>query len=117
MINPLSSNKCGICGCRNLHAIPVKRTPQETNNNAWSNKLGLSKEEATELLITGFIDELSEMCDLPEVPLDVERVIKLFALRSFEWTQNHLQGNFRLSGYMNECVERTWKGILYVVSV
>ena len=58
------------------------------------------------------------MCDIPEVPLDVERVIKLFALRSFEWTQNHLQGNFRLSGYMNECVERTSKGmLLYVLCI
>lgn len=105
--NIMAVANCVVCNAPNLN---MKKEEKQDDVLTFANKLGLTKEEATQLLVIGYIDELSIEFDIPEVPVDIERTIKLFALRSFEWDQNHLEGNFFLSGYMNEYVERTSKG-------
>ena len=102
--NPWSISSCSQCGYKrykNIKGLPQEEEEvQDTkNDNAYF----------VNLLVYGFGRQLSEETGY-QIPAEIEKMLLSYYYLCACWDDSNLCGYFQISGFMNDCLERTSKG-------
>eukprot|EP01083_Nonionella_stella_P080306 220645_1 len=101
--NPVKNRICNMCNGKRYNTKRVVIKEQITQEQE------VPQEHVVKLLVQGFGRELSDETGY-EIPVEIEKLLHSYYYLCAYWDAAKVFGYFKVSGFMNECVERTENG-------